>query len=466
MFAAMLLGSSLLAAGAQAQTETKARSLVAQAQPPVPPMIQMAQARRAPGLPRPESPEKTRINAWTIGLAAGRTEGAPLQFASELARVLDDGDNMRILPIVTRGPFDNVYDLLYLRGVDAAIIYGDVLDHFKSKPEFAAAAGRINYLLNLFPSEVHVFVRPEIRSLQDLAGKVVNFNTEGTAAAFSGPIVFRRLGVEVKQTFMPHGVAMEKMRQSDEVAATFWVSSKPLAPFLKGKWPEGFKFLPIEYSDKLEYYAPAYLEASDYPNLIKQGERVATISVPAVLAVYAWHKDHERYRRIVRMIDYLFDRFERLQKEPGYHEKWKDVNLAATVPGWTRFPRCRTGLITSQPDQHQTAAAPTLVATATLQLLGKCARGPRVKGVANGEPPMWSHVKATPPFRCAHTAARRGVPNIPLLIPRSGTWPNSTKTTNSNAAAPPHFVGGPQRSALGTVITSTRLPSRSRIKAA
>ena len=84
-----------------------------------------------------EQAHKDRINAWTVGLAAGRLEGAPIQFASELARVLDDGDNMRVLPIVTRGPFDNVYDLLYLRGVDAAIVYGDVLDHFKAKPEFA-----------------------------------------------------------------------------------------------------------------------------------------------------------------------------------------------------------------------------------------------------------------------------------------------------------------------------------------
>jgi uncharacterized protein len=39
----------------------------------------------------------------------------------------------------------------------------------------------------------------------------------------------------------------------------------------------------------------------------------------------------------VRVVDYLFDRFEKLQKEPGYHEKWKDVNLAARVPGWQRF---------------------------------------------------------------------------------------------------------------------------------
>src|SRR5262245_40650793 len=287
---------------------------------------------------RAELTLKERINASTIGLAAGRMEGAPLQFAAEFARVLDDGDNMRVLPIVTRGPFDNVYDLLYLRGVDAAIVYGDVLDHFKSKPEFAGAARRINYLFSLFPSEVHVFVRPEINSLQDLAGKVVNFNTSGTAAAFTGPIVMKQLGVDVKATFIPHSVAMEKMRQGDEVAATFWVSSKPLAPFMKGKWPEGFKFLPVEYSDALEYYAPAYLEPSDYPNLIKEGQRVETISVPSVLAVYDWPKGSERYQRVVRMVVYLFDRFERLQKEPGYHEKWKDVNLAATVPGWTRFP--------------------------------------------------------------------------------------------------------------------------------
>jgi len=284
-----------------------------------------------------EQAQKDRINAWTVGLAAGRLEGAPLQFASELARVLDDGDNMRVLPIVTRGPFDNVYDLLYLRGVDAAIVYGDVLDYFKAKPEFAAAWRRINFLLNLFPSEAHVFVRPEINSLQDLAGKVVNFNTQGTAAAYSGPIIFKQLGIDVKATFTPHNVAMEKMKGSNEVAATFWISSKPLAPFLKGKFPEGFKFLPIEYSDKLEYYAPAYLEHADYPALIPQGQQVATISVPAVLAVYDWPKDTDRYQRLVRVVDYLFERFEKLQQEPGFHEKWKDVNLAAKVPGWQRF---------------------------------------------------------------------------------------------------------------------------------
>jgi TRAP-type uncharacterized transport system substrate-binding protein len=292
-------------------------------------------------VPRPvaitDQQHKDRINSWTVGLAAGRMEGAPLLLASELARVLDDGDNMRVLPIVTRGPFDNVYDLLYLRGVDAAIVYGDVLDHFKNKPEFAGSWRRINYLLSLFPSEVHVFARPEIKSIQDLAGKVVNFNTPGTAANFSGPIIFRQLGIDVKATFIPHKVAMEKMRDSSEIAATFWLSTKPLPQFLKGKWPEGFKFLPLDYNSKLEYYAPTQLEHADYPNLIPEGQQVATISVPSVLAVYDWPATTDRHRRLVRLVDYLFDRFQNLQKEPGYHERWKDVNLAGQVPGWQRF---------------------------------------------------------------------------------------------------------------------------------
>ena len=166
---------------------------------------------------------------------------------------------------------------------------------------------------------------------------MVNFNTPGTAANFSGPIIFKQLGIEVKATFIPHNVAMEKMRKSDEVAATFWLSTKPLPQFLKGKWPEGFRFLPVEYSDKLEYYAPTQLDSADYPNLIPEGQQVETISVPSVLAVYDWPKDTDRYRRLVRLVDYLFDRFEKLQTEPGYHERWKDVNLAAQVPGWQRF---------------------------------------------------------------------------------------------------------------------------------
>jgi TRAP-type uncharacterized transport system substrate-binding protein len=289
-----------------------------------------------------------KTNEATIGLAAGLPEGAPLRFAVELARVVDDGTNMRILPIVTRGPFENVHDLLYLKGVDAAIIYGDVLDHFKNDPKIGQIDKRINYLMHLFPSELHVFVRPEINSLEDLAGKPVNFNTRGTAAAYSGPLIFDRLGIKVDARFDPHPSALAEIAKGDKYAAVVFVTSKPVEPFARRKWPEGFKFLPVPLTETLEeYYLPAQLEPADYPDLIPQGQIVQTISVPAVLAVYNWPLQSDRHRRLVRFIDYLFERLPRLQTEPGFHPKWRDLNLAAAVPGWQRFGAMQDKLVAS-----------------------------------------------------------------------------------------------------------------------
>src|ERR1700716_3054449 len=205
--------------------------------------------------------QQEKINAWTVGLAAGRIEGAPLRLASEMARVVDDGANLLVLPIVTRGPTENLNSLLYLRGVDLAIINSDALEEYRIA--FPEIRRHVTYLLNLFPSELHIFVRPEIQSLQDLAGKKVNFNTLGTAAAYSGPLIFSRLGVDVDKTFIPHQVALQQMRKGD-MAAVVFITSKPVDAFLKGKWEPGFKFLPVEYTSRFEdYYLPATLEAGE-----------------------------------------------------------------------------------------------------------------------------------------------------------------------------------------------------------
>ena len=50
-----------------------------------------------------ESVQAARINNWTVGIAAGLLEGSFIRFASELGKALDDGENLRILPMVTYG---------------------------------------------------------------------------------------------------------------------------------------------------------------------------------------------------------------------------------------------------------------------------------------------------------------------------------------------------------------------------
>jgi TRAP-type uncharacterized transport system substrate-binding protein len=292
--------------------------------------------------PHEPRPQET-INAWTVGLAGGLLEGAPIRFAAEIARVVDDGDNLHVLPVVTRGPTENVNSLLYLRGIDAAIINSDSLDEYKNQvPDIQR---KITYVLNLFPSELHVFVRPEIQSLNDLAGKKVNFNTLGTAAAYSGPLIFSRLGLDVEKTFIPHQVALEQMRKGEGgMAAVVFITSKPVDAFVRGRFEPGFKFLPVPYNSKLQdYYLPSTFDAADYPNLIKQGERVETIAVPTALVAYNWPAGSNRFDRVARFVEHLFSRIDKLQA-PGFDPKWKSINLAATVPGLARFPTAQAWL--------------------------------------------------------------------------------------------------------------------------
>ena len=59
-----------------------------------------------------EQEMQARINSWTVGIAAGNGSGTAFQFVEEMRRVLDDGDNMRVLPIITRGVPANLDDLL------------------------------------------------------------------------------------------------------------------------------------------------------------------------------------------------------------------------------------------------------------------------------------------------------------------------------------------------------------------
>jgi hypothetical protein len=315
----------------------------------------VAQPRAERPVKRSDTAAKNSLNAWTVGLAGGLLEGAPIRFATEIARVVDEGDALHVLPIVTRGPAENVEALLYLRGIDVAIINADALGQFRTLvPNIDQ---RINYVLNLFPSELHIFVRPEIQSLAGLRGKKVNFNTPGTTAAYSGPLIFNRLKLDVEKTFIPHPAALEQMRKGEGgIAGVVFITSKPVDAFLRGRWDPGFKFLPvgIEDGDFYTSYLPSALTSRDYPQLVPEGPDVQTISVPTILVAYNWPKGSDRYARVARFVDYLFSRLDQL-RAPGFHPAWRDVNIGAEVPGLRRFAPAQEWIDRNPTDRPQRA---------------------------------------------------------------------------------------------------------------
>jgi TRAP-type uncharacterized transport system substrate-binding protein len=278
---------------------------------------------------------RERKNAWTVGIAGGLIDGTYMRFADELAKVLDDGDNLRILPMVSYGAASNLDDLLYLRGVDLAVTQSDVFEYFRTERKTPNLQNRVHYILRLPIAELHILAKTDIRSLEDLRDKRVNFGPAGSGSSLTGTIVFQRLGVQVDQVLIDQQSALQKL-QSGEVAALVRVVGKPVDFFTRIPPNSGLHLVPIPYTKTFaDYYTVGEFETKDYPSLIAQGQKIETIAVPAVLSVFNWPRYSDRYRRIERFAERLFTKWDQFLVAPR-HPKWRDVNLGATVPGWTR----------------------------------------------------------------------------------------------------------------------------------
>jgi len=287
----------------------------------------------------PEDIIKQRENNWTVGLAGGAFDGTYLRLADEIGKVLDDGDRLRVLPIVTHGAAGNLQDLLYLRGIDVAFTQSDVFEFFRTERKTSHLEERIRYIIRLPLAEFHLTVRPEIQTLEDLRGRKVVLGPPGASSTMTGPIVFQHLGIPVEPVFIDF-LTGYKMLLAGEVHGFLGTVSKPVDFWLQKSREmreNGLHLMPVPYSKALaDLYAIGEFTNADYPNLIPPGERIDTIAVPSVLAVYNWPKNSDRYRRVERFVQYLFNRWDKLT-QPPFHPRWRDVNLAATVPGWTRF---------------------------------------------------------------------------------------------------------------------------------
>lgn len=279
---------------------------------------------------------KEKKNAWTIGISGGMLDTTNMRFADEMGKVLNDGDELRILPMVGFGATSNLGDLLYLRGVDAAFTQSDVFEYFAKERGVGNLANRIHYVARFPTAELHFIAPTKYKTLEDLRGKRVSFGPKGTAASLTANIVLERMGIQVEQVYQDHRTGFEDLK-SGKLDALIRCAGKPLGFVRNIPADVGMHIIPVPFTEKLaDYYTLSELTHEHYPNLIKQGQVVDTIGVPTVLAVYNWERNTHRYKRVERFVERLFQNWDKFHND-AFHPAWKDVNLAATVPGWNRF---------------------------------------------------------------------------------------------------------------------------------
>ena len=281
---------------------------------------------------------RARINENVVTIMAGSPSGTDLAIVQDIASVLDDGDKLRVLPMVGKGPEQNIKDVLFLRGVDMGVTQANLLKHFDKTGELGPnLKGQIAYIAKLFNEELHILVREDVNDIKELSGKRVNFGPEGSGAEITGRLIFEALGVETQKVHINDADAIEQLKKG-ELAATIAVTGKPAPVLASLKDATGLKLLAVPYAEGLEdEYYPATFTHEDYPNLVPAGQSIDTMSVCAVLISFNWSGDSVRYAKIAKFVDRFFANFDRFLVAPR-HPKWREVNFAATLETWHRSP--------------------------------------------------------------------------------------------------------------------------------
>jgi uncharacterized protein len=299
-------------------------------------------------------PPEVAVNRGVVEVETGRAAGISVRIAEDLANVIDDGATRRVLPVVGKGALQNISDLDLLRGIDMAILQDDVLNYARQQNLFPGIENRITYVAKLYNEEFHLLARRDIKTVADLANQKVNVDLRGAGTEITADRLFGLLRIPIVATNDGQEVALEKLRRG-EIAALAFVAGKP-APLFQGlDGRDGLHFLAIPVDATITgVYVPTSLTAADYPGLVPADQPIDTIAVGAVLAVANLQPDSERYRNVVNFVDAFFTGFQSLLT-PGHDPKWREVNIAAELPGWRRFPPAADWLQRNT----QVAAAPS-----------------------------------------------------------------------------------------------------------
>jgi len=289
-------------------------------------------------LTRYNSVEEARgaANQGVVTLFAGGEGDTMTRVATELASVVNaPEDGVRLLTNNGGGIGRNLTDLLYLRGVDAALVRADILNYARNENVYPAIQNQITYISEMFPEEIHLLVQDDISGVTDLTGKVINVGSEGSGSEITGSIILSQLGLNAEVTnFKPH-LAIEKLRQG-EIDAAFFVGGKPM-PLLR-QIPEdsGLKLMALPSVQYGDSYQNVEIRDFDYPNLTADGDIIRTLAVRTALLTYAWRTDSARYAALESLSEALFQHLLELQGD-GNHPKWLEVDPTATFGDWARF---------------------------------------------------------------------------------------------------------------------------------
>ena len=313
-----------------------------------------------------------------------------LRVAQDLGGLFDDGTTRRLVTVLGTTAIQNYWDLAYMRGVDLAILPTNINDIVQSLSGPGAGAQTTNfgytYVTKLGSEELHIIAQTSIKTLDDLKNQKVAVDLPGSSPGTVAAQMSKLLGFPITPVNVSQEQGLESLRKRDVAAMMFFAEKPSLLALTIGR-DEGLHLLPMPINSVLiKSFAHASLSASDYPDLMAPNQTVDTISVGMVLAAAKLPANSARYHNLQSFVDLLFTQFSSL-RGPGHDPMWRQVDLAAELPGWQRFPPAQQWLDRNAAGaQAVKAATPDTMEAMFSRFLDTRAR-------LTGEPPLTEQQK-------------------------------------------------------------------------
>jgi TRAP-type uncharacterized transport system substrate-binding protein len=310
----------------------------------VPAAFAQAQAQKAAAS---YEEKKRQTNDIAVTIVVSGLSCTCARFAEDIRNVVNDlrPDGLRVLPVLGVGGLQNLNDVLFLKGIDMGVVDEDNLRLLKKRDPvlYANVEQRVQYITKLYNSEFHVLARNDIKSYDDLRGQKVNFNLKDSQTEVTSDIIFNALKLDVQRSYYDNDEAIKRLK-SGEIAAMIILSGAPQAALAKLRKEDQVHFLGLDGTNLPGYdlrpifadYLPARISHAQYPNLIAEGDSVPTIANRALLVAYGWPDNSLRQKRLAKFVREFFGKIDQFN-DGARHPKWNEINLAAEIPGWTRF---------------------------------------------------------------------------------------------------------------------------------
>jgi len=261
------------------------------------------------------SPGPGRAQALSLGLIGGDAAGTESVLAAEMAELFAGAPALRVVPKSGDAGRSNLARLLTEPGTDIAFVAADALTD--AGDPGGSLLSRVTLVARL--------------------GRKVNFGPAGGSAALAAERLFKALNIAVAPQALELRASLAQL-QRGAIDAVVVVGGKPVPIISQIPSGLGIHLLPVPFAAAVEdAYLPARFDHDDYPNLIETETSVPSLATGMVLLAARGKNDAGADDRVATFIEALFSRFGELDR-PGHHAKWREVNLAATLPGWTRAP--------------------------------------------------------------------------------------------------------------------------------